>query len=51
VRRLMRTRLAGLTLENLPPGQWRQLRPGEIARLRRVAGLNGPSEPKSYGGG
>lgn len=39
VRRLIRVRLAGLELESLPPGQWRELRPDEIARLRRVAGL------------
>jgi 23S rRNA pseudouridine2605 synthase len=39
VRRLIRTRLAGLELGKLPVGQWRELRPEEIARLRRATGL------------
>jgi 23S rRNA pseudouridine2605 synthase len=34
VRRLHRSRYAGLTLEGLGPGEWRELTPGEIARLR-----------------
>ena len=34
VLRLQRTRYAGLTLEGLEPGQWRELEPSEIARLR-----------------
>ena len=35
VRRLHRARYAGLTLEGLEPGQWRELEPAEIARLQR----------------
>jgi pseudouridine synthase len=34
VRRLHRSRYAGLTLEGLEPGQWRELEPSEVARLR-----------------
>jgi pseudouridine synthase len=35
VRRLHRTRYAGLTLEGLEPGRWRELEPSEVERLRR----------------
>jgi 23S rRNA pseudouridine2605 synthase len=35
VRRLHRSVYAGLTLEGLEPGQWRELEPAEIARLQR----------------
>jgi 23S rRNA pseudouridine2605 synthase len=41
VTRLHRSRYAGLTLEGLEPGQWRELEPSEVARLRRW-----PPEPK-----
>jgi 23S rRNA pseudouridine2605 synthase len=34
VRRLHRSRYAGLTLEGLEPGQWRELEPSEVQRLR-----------------
>ena len=34
VRRLHRARYAGLTLEGLQPGQWRELEPSEVERLR-----------------
>jgi pseudouridine synthase len=34
VRRLHRSVYAGLTLDGLAPGEWRELRPGEIAALR-----------------
>ena len=34
VTRLHRSRYAGLTLEGLEPGQWRELEPSEVARLR-----------------
>jgi pseudouridine synthase len=34
VRRLHRSRYAGLTLEGLKPGQWRELEPSEVALLR-----------------
>jgi 23S rRNA pseudouridine2605 synthase len=33
VRRLQRSRYAGLTLEGLEPGRWRELEPSEVARL------------------
>jgi 23S rRNA pseudouridine2605 synthase len=35
VRRLHRSRYAGLTLEGLEPGAWRELEPSEVERLRR----------------
>ena len=35
VRRLHRSRYAGLTLEGLEPGAWRELEPFEVERLRR----------------
>jgi 16S rRNA U516 pseudouridylate synthase RsuA-like enzyme len=35
----VRVRLDGLRLGKLPPGAWRPLRPEEVARLRRAAGL------------
>ena len=35
VRSLHRSRYAGLTLEGLEPGQWRELEPSEVERLRR----------------
>jgi 23S rRNA pseudouridine2605 synthase len=34
VRRLHRSRYAGLTLEGLEPGRWRELEPSEVQRLR-----------------
>ncbi|HSS80787.1 MAG TPA: pseudouridine synthase [Gaiellaceae bacterium] len=34
VTQLHRSRYAGLTLEGLEPGQWRELEPSEVARLR-----------------
>jgi 23S rRNA pseudouridine2605 synthase len=34
VRRLHRSRYAGLTLEGLEPGQWRELEPSEVDQLR-----------------
>jgi 23S rRNA pseudouridine2605 synthase len=40
VRRLHRSRYAGLTLEGLEPGQWRELEPSEVKRLRTL-----PLEP------
>jgi 23S rRNA pseudouridine2605 synthase len=39
VRRLHRSRYAGLTLDGLEPGEWRQLSPDEIDSLRRLVGL------------
>jgi 23S rRNA pseudouridine2605 synthase len=36
VRRLHRSRYAGLSLQGLGPGQWRELRPDEVARLRAL---------------
>ena len=35
VRRLHRSRYAGLTLEGLEPGAWRELEPSEVERLRK----------------
>ena len=35
VRRLHRSRYAGLTLEGLEPGAWRELEPSEVDDLRR----------------
>jgi 23S rRNA pseudouridine2605 synthase len=37
VRRLHRSRYAGLTLEGLGPGEWRELGGEEVAHLRRAA--------------
>src|SRR6476620_7336910 len=34
VKRLHRSRYAGLTLEGLEPGRWRELEPSEVERLR-----------------
>ena len=34
---LHRSRYAGLTLEGLEPGEWRELEPGEVARLQSLA--------------
>ncbi len=39
VRRLHRSRYAGLELGDLAPGRWRELTPGEVAALRGAAGL------------
>jgi 23S rRNA pseudouridine2605 synthase len=39
VRRLHRPRYAGLTLDGLSPGEWRELERDEIEELRRHAGL------------
>ena len=39
VRRLHRTRYAGLGLDGLAPGEWRELTPGEVGAVRRHAGL------------
>jgi pseudouridine synthase len=36
VRRLHRSRYAGLTLEGLEPGAWRELEPSEVERLTRL---------------
>lgn len=38
VRRLVRVRFGPLALGDLPPGRWRDLDPGEVARLRAVGG-------------
>jgi 23S rRNA pseudouridine2605 synthase len=37
VRRLHRSVYAGLTLEGLEPGAWRELEPSEVTRLRATA--------------
>jgi pseudouridine synthase len=36
VRRLHRSRYAGLDLQGLAPGEWRELEPGEVARLQSL---------------
>ncbi|MGE3275552.1 MAG: pseudouridine synthase [Vicinamibacterales bacterium] len=39
VRRLVRVRMGPLTLGTLRPGEWRELTPQEVAKLRKAAGL------------
>jgi 23S rRNA pseudouridine2605 synthase len=39
VRRLHRARYAGLSLDGLAPGEWRELERGEVEALRRLVGL------------
>ncbi|MGH3126282.1 MAG: pseudouridine synthase [Gaiellaceae bacterium] len=39
VRGLRRVRYAGLDLEGLAPGEWRELRPSEVAELRKAVGI------------
>ena len=41
VRRLHRSRYAGLTLEGLGPGEWRELTDDEVAGLRKLAAIRG----------
>lgn len=36
---LVRTEFAGLTLDELKPGEWRYLKTAEVKRLRKLAGL------------
>ena len=43
VRRLHRSAYAGLTLEGLEPGRWRELEPFEVDRLRKEPGLAAPA--------
>jgi pseudouridine synthase len=40
VSRLLRARLGPLSLGSLKPGEWRELRPTELAALRRAVGLD-----------
>jgi 23S rRNA pseudouridine2605 synthase len=44
VRRLHRAAYAGLTLEGLAPGEWRELTPGELTALRALA--RAPARPR-----
>ena len=37
VTRLHRSRYAGLSLEGVEPGEWRELEPGEVARLHSLS--------------
>ncbi len=46
LRRLRRSRYAGLTIEGLAPGEWRELSRGEVAALRSLAGLTGESQAR-----
>jgi 23S rRNA pseudouridine2605 synthase len=39
VRRLERVEYAGLTVNGLQPGKWRELKPAEVERLRKLTGL------------
>jgi 23S rRNA pseudouridine2605 synthase len=39
VRRLHRSAYAGLTLDGVEPGEWRELTPGEVSSLRRMVKL------------
>jgi pseudouridine synthase len=41
VRRLHRSRYAGVSLERLGPGEWRELEPGEVARLQSLVRSTG----------
>jgi 23S rRNA pseudouridine2605 synthase len=45
VRRLVRVRMGGLTLGRLAPGEWRELRPDEVRRLREPGGP-APRDPR-----
>jgi 23S rRNA pseudouridine2605 synthase len=42
VRRLHRSRYAGLTVEGLGPGEWRELAKAEVAELRRLGSARSP---------
>jgi 16S rRNA U516 pseudouridylate synthase RsuA-like enzyme len=39
VQRLHRSRYAGLTVQGLRPGEWRELRSEEVESLQRLVGL------------
>lgn len=41
VKRLIRVRMGALQLGNLPPGEWRELKPGEVEALRGGLGRAG----------
>ena len=45
VRRLHRSRYAGLDVQGLAPGEWRNLSADEISRLREVTGISSPVRP------
>jgi 23S rRNA pseudouridine2605 synthase len=47
VKRLIRVRMGALRLGNLPPGDWRELKPGEVEALRAGLGrVSRPGKPK-----
>jgi 23S rRNA pseudouridine2605 synthase len=50
VRRLHRSRYAGLTLEGLEPGRWRELEPSEVERLRDLLRAQPPGQAGSSPG-
>jgi 23S rRNA pseudouridine2605 synthase len=50
VRRLHRSRYAGLTLEGLEPGAWRELEPSEVERLRSLPRARRPGRSGSAPG-
>ena len=49
VRRLRRSRYAGLATERLGRGEWRDLTRDEVARRRRLVGLEGGRTPRPTG--
>ena len=49
VLRLERIALGPLRIQGLAVGQWRHLRPGEVASLRRAAGLAAPGRSSARG--
>ena len=48
VRHLHRSAYAGLTLDGLEPGEWRELTRGEIERLRPIASARHPGEAATH---
>jgi 23S rRNA pseudouridine2605 synthase len=46
VAKLQRVRYAGLDVEGLRPGRWRNLRREEVDGLRRLAGIKVPQQPR-----
>ena len=46
VLKLVRTRIGPLTLEGLQVGKWRELTPGEVASLRKIAGRRHKAESR-----
>jgi|SRR5579884_3408484 23S rRNA pseudouridine2605 synthase len=51
INRLQRVRIGPLKLGNLKPGEWRELRPEELAALQEAVGLTGSPKGISVGSG